>query len=212
MISRFEQEFPDTREDDSATALSSSLEDYAIDKHLSASLSSSEAHLPVRPASLSDPDDEADHDGESINEPSLEAPTRRPLARTGSALSLTSKALANEEGRVLRAGHQFRSAIVKPEHYALLSSRIEMVGADPNHVRLLHELIDEFGDEELRAQVLREKDVVKVFEENKGLIMRKMKEADEGHWDSFVESQVMARKNVGLGEGEEEEKGDVAVV
>lgn len=209
MISRFEQEFPDTREDDSATALSSSLEDYAIDKHLSASLSSSEAHLPVRPASLSDPDDEPDHDGESINEPSLEAPTRRPLARTGSALSLTSKALANEEGRVLRAGHQFRSAIVKPEHYALLSSRIEMVGADPNHVRLLHELIDEFGDEELRAQV-RDKDVVKVFEENKGLIMRKMKEADEGHWDSFVESQVMARKNVGL--GEEEDKGDVAVV
>lgn len=211
MISRFEQEFPDTREDDSAIALSSSLEDYAIDKHLSASISSSEAHLPVRPASLSDPDDEADPDGESINEPGLEAPARRPLARTASALSLTSKALANEEGRVLRAGHQFRSAIVKPEHYALLSSRIEMVGADPNHVRLLHELIDEFGDEELRAQV-QEKDVVKVFEENKGLIMRKMKEADEGHWDSFVESQVMARKNVGLGEGEEEEKGDVAVV
>ena len=207
MISRFEQEFPDTREDNSAVALSSSLEDYAIDKDLSASLSSSEVHLPVRPASLSDGDDEADPDGESISEPGLEVRPRR-LARAGSAISLTSKALADEEGRVLRAGHQFRSAIVKPEHYALLSSRIEMVGADPNHVRLLHELIDEFGDDDLKAQV-HDKGVVRVFEENKGLIMRKMKEADEGHWETFVESQVMARKNVGLGE---EKEGDAAAV
>ena len=208
MISRFEQEYPDTREDDSAIVLPSSLEDYAIDKHLSGSLSSSEANLPVRPPSLSDGDDEADLDTEENPERDV-AIRPRPLARTGSAISLNSKALANEEGRVLRAGHQFRSAIVKPEHYALLSSRIEMVGADPKHVRLLHELIDELGDENLQAQV-REKGVVKVFEENKGTIMRKMKEADEGHWEVFVESQVMARKNVGLDEAEAE--AEVAIV
>lgn len=192
IIKRFEDEFPDTREGaDSAIVLSSSLED-ASEKQLSASLSSAEDNMlhKLDTSAISDGEDEAEAENQ-IRSPAL--------ARTNSMLSLSSKALANEEGRVLRAGHTFRAGFVKPEHYALLSG-IELVGRDPNHVRMLHELLDELDDEGLRKEV-GEKGVVKVFQERKGEIIRKLREADPAHWDRFVESQVMARKNVKLGEG-----------
>ncbi|KAK1756876.1 MAP-ous protein 1 [Echria macrotheca] len=187
IIKRFEDEFPDTREAaDSAIVLSSSYD--ANEKPLSASLSSAEGdgNLLVRETSaVSDMEDEADTD------------IKPALNRTNSMLSLSSKALANEEGRVLRAGHKFRVGIVKPEHYALLSS-VEMVGQDPNHVRMLYELLDELNDDGLRKEV-EEKGVVRVFEERRGEIITRMKALDPQHWDRFVESQVMARKNVDLG-------------
>lgn len=193
IIKRFEDEFPDTREAaDSAIVMSSSLED-ASEKQLSGSLSSVEdnmLHKLDTTSAISDGEDEADAENR-IRSPAL--------ARTNSMLSLSSKALANEEGRVLRAGHKFRAGFVKPEHYALLSG-IELVGRDPNHVRMLHELLDELNDDGLRKEV-EEKGVVKLFQERKGEIIRRLREADPVHWDRFVESQVMARKNVKLEEG-----------
>lgn len=192
IIKRFEDEFPDTRElVDSAVALSSSLED-ATEKQRSASLSLAEDNMlhKLDTVALSDGEDEAEAENQ-IRSPAI--------ARTNSMLSLSSKALADEEGRVLRAGHKFRAGFIKPEHYALLSG-VELIGRDPNHVRMLHELLDELNDGSLRKEV-EEKGVVQVFQEKKGEIIRRLREADPAHWDRFVESQVMARKNVKLGEG-----------
>lgn len=117
---------------------------------------------------------------------------------------------------MLRAGHRFRAGFIKPEHYLLLSG-IEDVGNDPNHVRLLHEMLDELDDEELRRKA-EEVGVVRVFKEEKDRVLARLKESDPEHWEKFAESQIIASKNRMNGESEggggkveedgSEEKGD----
>jgi hypothetical protein len=78
---------------------------------------------------------------------------------------------------------------------------------------MLHEILDELEDAGLRSEV-EEKGIVKVFEERKGEIRQRLRDLDPIQWDRFVESQLMARKNVDLGmlEGEGEADAHVAVV
>jgi len=203
IIKRFEDEFPDTRESaDSAIGLTtSSDEEETIDeddeKKMSVSLASSiDVSALVRGAKPSSSISDNEEDLADATEIRASG-----LVRSNSSLSLSSKALADEEARVLRAGHKFRSGIVRPEHYVLLSSGVEMVGADPNHARLLHELLEELQDETLKEEVAQ-KGVVRVYQEKKDYIMKKLQEADPVHWDRFVESMEMARANVtGIKEG-----------
>ncbi|KAK3358919.1 hypothetical protein B0T25DRAFT_79898 [Lasiosphaeria hispida] len=206
VIKRFEDEFPDTREAaDSAISLSSS--DEANDKQLSASLSSTELGRRTSVV-VSDGEDEVDAEADTDFK-------IRPssLVRSNSTISLTSKALAEEEGRVLRAGHQFRRAIVKPEQYAALLAGVQMVGADPKHVRLLHELLEDLGDEGLKREA-KEGGIVKVFQDHRKEIWERLRECSNPmEWDRFVESQEMARANVNPegGEGRRTSEGEVAV-
>ncbi|KAL2146244.1 hypothetical protein VTI28DRAFT_4823 [Corynascus sepedonium] len=205
IIKRFEDEFPDTRLSesiDSAIEIPDKEED------------DDEEDKATPPPDVEDPTKSAaaamaSGGGAASDEDEPATAIRSPcLSRSNSALSLNSKALADEEGRVLRAGHKFRAGVASPEdlsgpprseHYALLTSGVEMVGADPNHARLLHELLEEeLGDDEaLRAEV-REKGVVAVFKERRREILNRLREADPVHWDRFVESQEMARANVKL--------------
>lgn len=205
IIKRFEDEFPDTRLSesiDSAIEIPDKEED------------DDEEDKATPPPDVEDPTKSAaaamaSGGGAASDEDESATAIRSPcLSRSNSALSLNSKALADEEGRVLRAGHKFRAGVASPEdlsgpprseHYALLTSGVEMVGADPNHARLLHELLEEeLGDDEaLRAEV-REKGVVAVFKERRREILNRLREADPAHWDRFVESQEMARANVKL--------------
>lgn len=193
IIKRFEDEFPDTRESvDSAVGFSSSTsdeEDVADSKILTLSSSVDADFLA----------EDVDVDGPETTPLQIR---RSPLQRTDSSLSLSSKALADEEGRVLRAGHKFRTGIVKPEHYPLLSG-VELVGADPKHAIMLHEILDELGDSSL-IEDAKTKGVVSVFLERKEEILRLLREVDPAHWDTFVESQVMARANAGGIGGDEE--------
>ncbi|KAK4670560.1 Microtubules assembly and stabilization protein [Podospora pseudopauciseta] len=220
IIKRFEDEFPDTRlsaADDSGVDTASTTA--GNDKGDAASFSSldnangkssSLASGPTPPLPT-DSDLSANYTAAIISDAEDDAvaqsrESRKALSRSNSIISLSSKALADEEARVLRAGHKFRAGIValRPEHYnaALLSSGVEEVGADPNHARLLHELLDEMGDADLKKEA-EERGVVQVFQERRRDILKRLREADPQHWDSFVESQVMARKNVGLPEPEE---------
>ena len=109
------------------------------------------------------------------------------------------------------------TAPTKQEHYAaLLTSGVELVGADPNHQRLLHELLEEVGDEELKRDA-RERGVVRVFKERRGEILGGLRgKEEEGEWMRFVESQEMARRNAGVsnsptGTGRENVGGAVGV-
>ncbi|KAK3996761.1 hypothetical protein QBC44DRAFT_137992 [Cladorrhinum sp. PSN332] len=202
IIKRFEDEYPDTR-----LSVDSGVDIDADNASLS-SLEKLSSSVPV-PSLVTDNSDLASTAIISDNENDDDVRSRSPLVKRGvfpalsrsnSVISLTSKALADEEARVLRAGHKFRAGIVRPEHYALLTSGVEEVGADPNHKRLLHELLDEMNDEELKKEA-EEKGIVEVFQERKGDILQRLKESDPVHWDAFVESQVMARKNVKPDEG-----------
>ncbi|KAK3351963.1 hypothetical protein B0H65DRAFT_556667 [Neurospora tetraspora] len=200
IIKRFEDEFPDTKEvpasttaADSASFISSgsSFTTYPYDdaeKLLGTSISS----IDLAPFASIWGDDADDAEAAQAAAFGIKP---RGLVRSNSTLSLSSRALADEEARVLRAGHKFRSGIVKPEHYMLLNYSIEMIGADPNHARLLHELFDELDDDEY-TKMVDERGAVEVFIENKEDVVRKMRELDPAHWDRFVESQEMARKNV----------------
>ncbi|KAK0708772.1 hypothetical protein B0T21DRAFT_416167 [Apiosordaria backusii] len=229
IIKRFEDEFPDTRlstADDSGIDTNSTTA--ANDKADAASLSSLDNVSGKSPSLASGPtpllptdaDLSASYTAAIISDAeddplSRTRESRKALSRSNSIISLSSKALADEEARVLRAGHKFRAGIValRPEHYnaALLSSGVEEVGADPNHARLLHELLDEMGDADLKKQA-EERGVVQVFQERRQDILKRLREADPQHWDSFVESQVMARKNVGLPGPEENKAKEHAVI
>ncbi|KAL8391998.1 hypothetical protein RB595_002272 [Gaeumannomyces hyphopodioides] len=199
IIKRFEDEFPDTREFAAAdeVAPSSSPESAAAPPSmpLATSFGSDADHT----GAGSDAED--DEDGGSgrllLGRPS------KQLSRSNSLISMTSKGLTEEEGRVLRAGHKFRSGwMMTQEHYDLLSSGDEWatagvggVGSDPTHVRLLHELLEEVDDPELNKQIERD-GVVAVFMDQRERIRDRLRSADPEHWERFEESQRMARANV----------------
>ncbi|KAL2128104.1 hypothetical protein VTI74DRAFT_9734 [Chaetomium olivicolor] len=202
IIKRFEDEFPDTRVSadsgidlpkDDTTSTASALGHAADQDSINTAPAGSVSDDDADPATLLELEDDT-----AIKSPSL--------SRSNSLLSLSSKALAHEEGRILRAGHKFRAGVLanpdlRSEHYALLTSGVEMVGADPNHVRLLHELLEELGDEELNTEVAQ-RGAVDVFKTRKEEVLERLKASDPVYWDRFVESQEMARKNVRVeGEG-----------
>lgn len=258
IIKRFEHEFPDTRVSvaDSGVDVDSPNGTGPDAGQRIPALTTVPSNL-TGGASLSDGEDNEGAQSEDNNDAAI----RPPLSRSTSLLSLSSKALADEEARVLRAGHKFRAGIVldstahsptatgpssprrpssspnpgltdptstngsntaataptKQEHYAaLLTSGVELVGADPNHQRLLHELLEEVGDEELKRDA-RERGVVRVFKERRGEILGGLRrKEEEGEWMRFVESQEMARRNAGVsnsptGTGRENAGGAVGV-
>ncbi|KAF9882398.1 cell wall biogenesis protein Mhp1 [Colletotrichum karsti] len=177
IIKRFEDEFPDTRvsTDEASESTVPSQSD-----RLGTSLSSTEdpdlGNIP------SDPEDET---GLQV---------RPGLPRTNSTLSYTSKALAEEEGRMHRAGHKIRSGIIKPEYYGLLSGVLE-VGLDPKHTAMLHQMIEEIDDPDLTEKV-EQKGIMRVFNEDRDQVREGLRALDPMHWDRFVESQEKARGNV----------------
>ena len=121
------------------------------------------------------------------------------LSRSNSGLSLSSKGLTNEEGRMLRQGHRFRSGWFK--HFNLLSG-IDEIGSDPDHNHVLYELINEINDPGINKK-LAEKGIVRLFKEDREEMLEILKEQDPEHWDRFIESQEKARANlkIELGEG-----------
>lgn len=180
IIKRFEDEFPETRvstDEASETTLPSQSD------QLGTSLSSTED-----PDQHSIPSDAEDETGLSV---------RPGLPRTNSTLSHTSKALAEEEGRMHRAGHKIRSGIIKPEYYGLLSGVLE-VGLDPKHTAMLHQMIEEIDEPDLTRKV-EQKGIMRVFNEDRDQVREGLRALDPMHWDRFVESQEKARGNVKAG-------------
>ncbi|TPX18424.1 uncharacterized protein E0L32_011665 [Thyridium curvatum] len=195
MIKRFEDEFPETRETEPSAETASLPGSQTEQKE--PSINSAEGEMaPV----VSDGEDETE--------------IRPPMSRSNSVISMSSKGLTNEEGRILRAGHRFRSGWFNERHINLLAG-VEEVGTDPMHVRILHELLDDIGNEELKKLV--EKDgPIKVFKEHRDLLLNTLREQDPEHWASFMHSQWMARANIkpeaGANQHDEGAKAPSAVV
>jgi hypothetical protein len=176
IIKRFEDEYPDTRqsaEDEVPLTLSRSLE---IPIHPTPGADES-----IATGSLSDGEDEGE-----IHVP-------RPLSRTNSVLS---KVLAEEEGRIHRVGHRFRSGIITQQHLDLLTTTIDDIEADPNHVRLLTEIAEDVGGEFL--QLVKEKGLIRAFKEDRDVYIKVYEERDPEYWAQFIESQQKARANMNL--------------
>lgn len=181
IIKRFEDEFPDTKECALVTAGTASLPP----PHLSVETSDVTASsLPDEGTVMSD-DDETNI---------------RSRSRSNSAISNTSKALAEEEGRVLRAGHKFRRGFIKDEHYKALGE-LEELKNSPKIIQMLREMLDELGDAYLSAKA-DEIGVVETFKAEKERVFKVLRDIDPSHWDRFIESQEKAVKNVAPGHGE----------
>lgn len=178
IIKRFEDEFPDTRvstSDENGTP--------AHVAEVGTSISSAELD-PEQVAIPSDPEDD------------LDLAVRPSLSRSNSIISHTSRALADEEGRMLRAGHKFRSGIVKPEFYNLLND-INELSIDPKHINSMEGMFEELNDPDINAK-LREKGVLRLVVEDREQLREALKKIDPEYWDRFVESQEKARGNVQL--------------
>lgn len=174
IIKRFEDEFPDTREDPAHSEIPPPT--------LNAPLEEFSTTPPEDPAAVSDPEDES-----KIH------PSRPGLSRSSSVLS---KLLAEEEGHTLRIGHRFRSGFFTKEHIDLLTSNIDDIGSDPKHVQMLTGMAEDIGGELL--ETMKEKGPVRTFKEDREMVMRVMKEADPEYWDRFIDSQEKAKANISV--------------
>jgi hypothetical protein len=187
MIKRFEDEFPETRLASAVT--SPPLPDSDITQispaesiDLTASHISEEAAIEP-PGSLSD-----DEYG---------------LSRHNSDVSLASRALSQEEGRMHRFGQKFRRDILKPEgpDHEHGTTGLE---TQPMHLQLLRAMVEGIGGEELRNKIEHEGQD-KVLEElgNEASALRgQLIEQDPEGWRKFVESQEAAQRNLAV-EGSE---------
>ncbi|KAL6854102.1 RNI-like protein [Trichoderma novae-zelandiae] len=182
IIRRFEDEYPDTREHPEETTTQAPSQQPEAEV-----LSSSPPTLlEDAVAGGSDPEDEGE----------LGVP--RPLSRSNSMLG---KQLAEEEGRVHRAGHRFRSAFT--QQIDLLTT-LEDVENDPKHARVLGELAEEVGGEFL--EMTKKKGAVQAFKENRDLLFSALKESDPEYWERFVEAQGKARANINVPAAEKNEE------
>lgn len=178
IINRFEDEYPDTREEIIQAVATSHTP--TPPPEFGTSVSSGAAE----PVFISDTED---FDTE------VRSPSR---SRSNSIISHSSKALVEEEGRALRVGHKFRSGFLCQEQYDLLTSTEEL-GNDPAHVRMITSLLDELSaeEEDIRKKV-EAKGVIQTFQEDKDEIARRLRSKDPTGWDRFIESQEKARANV----------------
>lgn len=182
IIKRFEDEYPDTREPTEETKAPAVAKGHVEESHVE--------ELPVIVVPPEDPSMAL-----SDNEDESELNVAKPLSRSNSVLS---KTLAEEEGRILRAGHRFRTGFFKQEQIDLLNS-IDEIGSDPKHVRMLSELAEDIGGELLEK--VKEKGAVRGFKEHRDIALKSMAESDPEHWDRFVEAQHKARANIAVSSG-----------
>ncbi|KAL6921810.1 hypothetical protein FSST1_005836 [Fusarium sambucinum] len=172
IIKRFEDEYPDTREDATPPrrprAGTKGIEELPTTLPLDDSATA-----------LSDNEDEGEiHAG-------------KPLSRSNSM----AKILVEEEGRILRAGHRFRAGFFKQEQIDLLST-IDDIGSDPMHVGMLTEMAEDIGGELL--ELVKTKGAVRAFKEDRDVALKCMAESDPEHWERFVDAQNKSRANISI--------------
>jgi hypothetical protein len=185
IINRFEDEFPETRLPSSPPLSVATV---------STQTSQNPAELALPPSE--DEEDIAPLDGSSGSGGGGVLHIIRPLSRTNSTISQTSRAHVEEEGRAHRAGHRLRQDMSKlgPEYYDMLLSGVEEVATGPLHLRMLEDLLDELGPE--ISALKAEKGAVGTFKEHRDMIQERMRDVDPDHWRLFKESQEKARANL----------------
>ncbi|KAI1860665.1 uncharacterized protein JN550_011390 [Neoarthrinium moseri] len=177
IIGRFEDEFPETRQEQTQV----------MTPHYGPPA------LPQRGSSFSSAEAEPVFTDTEELETELRSSSR---SRSNSIMSHTSKQLAEEEGRALRVGHKFRRGFI-PAHYNLLSD--PEIANDPDQKKHIEHLLDDLGSEaeDIRKKV-EEKGALVTFQENKDEILKRLRDKDPAGWDRFIEAQEKARANIQL--------------
>jgi hypothetical protein len=185
MIKRFEDEFPETRLPTSVT--SPPLPDMGPESP-SGSFElneGAESHISDTEPALAEAVASDDEEG-----------LRPMLSRHNSDVSLASRALSQEEGRMHKFGQQFRRDITKLD---IEDPAVDTAGIQdkPMHLQLLRAMVEGMGGEEIKNKILTEGEET-VFHElsnEASELRRQIKEQDPEAWVKFVESQEAAMRN-----------------
>jgi len=181
MIQRFEDEYPETRLPEALTSPQlpgPPISDTAanLDAH------SSDTEPPLQEQAGSDEEEVA---------------IRPTLSRHNSDVSLASKALSQEEGRMLRLGQKFRRDILKPEQedHMPAASKHEVLAP---HLEMLRSMIDGLGGDEIRRKIDEggQEAVLKELSEEASTLRQKLIDCDPEGWTKFREAMEMTEKNV----------------
>lgn len=184
MIKRFEDEFPETR---LPTALTSPpLPDMTkLPSSEGVEYAEGEPRISDTEPTLAEPAVSDDEDR-----------LRPMLSRHNSDVSLASRALSQEEGRMHRFGQQFRRDIMKPdteddEHGTTGNEE------QPVHLQLLRAMVEGLGGEEIKNKILTEGEdnVIAELSNEASSLRQQLKEQDPEGWIKFVESQEAAMRN-----------------
>ncbi|PVH74029.1 RNI-like protein [Cadophora sp. DSE1049] len=193
MIKRFEDEYPETR-------LPSTITSPPLPDH-------EQGHLPPDQASPTDLELSLSRNDTNTSDPTPfdeQAPPsededgaiRPMLSRHNSDVSLASRALAQEEGRMHRFGQQFRREILKPEQADQLHG-ITGLEDQPRHLQLLRAMVEGLGGEEIKDRINNQgTDAVLEELSNEASVLReRLMEQDPEGWEKFRESQEAAVRN-----------------
>ncbi|PHH50227.1 HMG2-induced ER-remodeling protein 1 [Ceratocystis fimbriata CBS 114723] len=179
IISRFEDEYPETRR---ATTL-------PLD-HTRNNKAEPAANLAQPPSPTTTPVEPLS-DNENDDDTTLHVPT---LSRSSSVMFQSSKDLADEEGRMLRAGNRLREGLAYHERHEALKRSMEAIRAEPRYEQLLVQMITDIDDAELNAKVA-EIGLLPTFIAERERIIRLCIEREPEHWYRFIESQEKACAN-----------------
>jgi hypothetical protein len=185
MIKRFEDEFPETRLPSDVTspplpdmAQASPAESLDLDPGLESRGSDHEP--PLAEQHLSD-----DEDG-----------VRPVLSRHNSDVSLASRALSQEEGRMHRFGQKFRRDILKPESedHEHGTTGLE---EEPRHLQLLRAMVEGLEGEEIRNKLESNGQgaVIEELSNDASVFRQQLIDSDPEGWEKFKESVEAAQKN-----------------
>lgn len=184
MIKRFEDEFPETRlqpTSDSPPARDTESET-----------------SPVGSVELTNIAEDQSSDNEQAvvdANPSDDGFTVRPvLSRHNSDVSIASRALSQEEGRMHRFGQKFRRDIINAEG----PERQLGTAAEEEHLQLLRATVEGLDGAEIqrRLEAGGHDAALEELSNEASELRRQFIEADPENWKKFVESQEAAQRNL----------------
>jgi hypothetical protein len=179
MIKRFEDEYPETRLESSVMSCPS--EDLLIPESTAAVEAQGLDTDQVQPAGSDDED----------------AAIRPTLSRHNSDLSLASKALSQEEGRMLRFGQKFRRDILKSDTEEQGHAGVENEILAP-HLEMLRSMVNGLAGDEIRRKIEEggQEAVLKELSEEASVLRQNLIDIDPEGWEKFREAQEAAERNV----------------
>ncbi|KAB8290269.1 hypothetical protein EYC80_011134 [Monilinia laxa] len=186
MIKRFEDEFPETR-------LSPSLPDMERNplSEEACPLQTDYQGSDIEPEPVftdnQPSDEEGGHDEEGI---------RPTLSRHNSDVSLASRALSQEEGRMHRFGQKIRRNILKPEGEDNLHGTTGHE-IQPAHLQFLRSMVEDLQGEEIRnkLETLGPDAVIAELNNEASILRQGLIEHDPEGWQKFKESQEAMQRN-----------------
>lgn len=205
MIKRFEDEYPETRLPTRFQPLDAMHASPSETSILSAAAAAAAHGLDNYPVS--------DHE-HAINSEDDDGTISRPmLSRHNSDVSLASRALSQEEGRMHRFGQKFRRDIISIERPAASADQSGAAAAAHNeqwapHLEVLRGMIEEMGGDEMKRKIEEggQEALLKELGGEASEIREKIIQDDPESWEKFRTSQEAAMRNAerrGLEENDE---------